>query len=82
MRTIAGAHAQVRRANLDDTMSMALRMTEQFSEDYFAKLTAEEIVNPFKQLRSEFEVSNAAERAFNMSMSLGRQQGTEIEIIN
>ena len=76
LNTIAAAHRQVRKAPLDDEMRMALRMTEDFSEEYFRTLDEDEKLNPFKQLRSEFAAEMAAEKAFNMSMSLGRVQGT------
>ena len=72
LKTISAAHRQVRTANLDDTMRMQLRMTEEFTEDYMAQLTIDQAANPFKQLRSEFEIKWAAERSFNMSMNFGR----------
>jgi hypothetical protein len=43
MKVISGAHSTVRNGHLGEEITAALRMTENFSEDYFNKLNEEEI---------------------------------------
>jgi len=70
LKVISAAHRQVRTAALDDQMTMALRMNEEFTEGYLKQMTEDEIKNPFAQLRSPFEADMAAERSFNMTMAI------------